>query len=162
MTTTPEEAPPVRVRQAERADLLAVLRIERASFPTPWPYEAFGAYLGEPGFLVAVGPASVDPPRPGPVVGYVVTDVIRTYGRPLGHVKNLAVHPDRRGEGVGSALLAESLAVMAEAESVKLEVRESNDGARSLYRRFGFESLRRVEGYYEDGEDAVVMIRETA
>lgn len=151
----------MRVRQAERADLLAVLRIERASFPTPWPYEAFGAYVGEPGFLVAVGQEADDPLHPGPVVGFVVTDVVRTYGRPLGHVKNLAVHPDRRGRGVGSALLAQSLSVMSEAESVKLEVRESNDGARGLYRRFGFEPLRRVEGYYDDGEDAVVMIRET-
>jgi ribosomal-protein-alanine N-acetyltransferase len=41
---------------------------------------------------------------------------------------------------------------------VKLEVRDSNDVARSLYRDVGFEPARRVPGYYEDGEDALVMV----
>ncbi|PSQ44249.1 ribosomal-protein-alanine N-acetyltransferase RimI [Halobacteriales archaeon SW_7_68_16] len=46
------------------------------------------------------------------------------------------------------------------AGSVKLEVRASNEDARSLYRSYGFEPLRRVPRYYDDGEDAIVMIRE--
>ncbi|GAB3037132.1 ribosomal protein S18-alanine N-acetyltransferase [Natronobiforma cellulositropha] len=144
----------VTVRQAERADLLAVYRIETASFPQPWPYDAFECFLGEPGFLVAV-----DGKR---VVGYVVADVTRSYGRGLGHVKDVAVHPDRRGRGVGSLLLARALFVLTldGATSVKLEVRESNHRAQRLYESFGFETLRRVHQYYDDGEDALVMIRE--
>lgn len=147
----------MRIRPAERADLLAVIRIERASFPSPWPYEAFDGFLGNPRFLVALD--DVDGGN-GPVVGFLVADVVRTYGRPIGHVKNLAVHPDRRGEGVGSALLSRALSVMDDVSTVKLEVRESNDAAKRLYRRFGFEPLRRVPEYYDNDEDAVVMIRE--
>ncbi|WP_244510270.1 ribosomal protein S18-alanine N-acetyltransferase [Natronobacterium texcoconense] len=140
------------IRPAKRADLLAVVRIENASFPQPWPHEAFERFLGEPGFLVAVSD--------GAVVGYVVGDVVSNVGRQLGHIKDVAVHPDRRGNGVGSALLSRSIPVLAAhgADSVKLEVRESNDGAKHLYRKFGFEPLRRVPDYY-DGEDAIVMIR---
>ncbi len=84
-----------------------------------------------------------------------------TYGRTLGHIKDIAVHPDRRGDGVGSALLRRSIAVLAArgSDTIKLEVRRSNDGAKRLYRSFGFEPLRRVPGYYEDGEDAIIMIR---
>ena len=143
-----------RIRRAERADLLAIVRIENDSFPQPWPYDAFETFLGEPGFLVAETPDSN-------VAGYVVSDVTPNYGRDIGHIKDVAVHPERRGDGVGSALLGRALAVLGSngAHSVKLEVRASNDGAKRLYRRFGFDPLRRVPRYYEDGEDAVVMVR---
>ncbi|WP_049922112.1 ribosomal protein S18-alanine N-acetyltransferase [Halopiger djelfimassiliensis] len=143
----------VTIRPAERVDLLAVVRIENASFEQPWPYDAFDRFLGEPGFLVAV--------TDGAVAGYVVADVTSKFGRELGHIKDIAVHPDRRGVGVGSALLSRALAVLAArgADSVKLEVRRSNDGAKRLYREFGFEPLRRVPGYYGNDEDAIVMLR---
>ncbi|MDF9745018.1 ribosomal protein S18-alanine N-acetyltransferase [Natrinema salsiterrestre] len=152
-TPVPEDGEEVRIRSAERADLLAVVRIENASFSQPWPYDAFERFLGEPGFLVAEAD--------GRIAGYVVADVTRQIGRALGHVKDIAVHPDHRGDGVGSTLLSRSLAVLAAhgAETVKLEVRRSNDGAKRLYREFGFDPLRRVPEYYGNGEDAIVMIR---
>ncbi|AEH38007.1 ribosomal protein S18-alanine N-acetyltransferase [Halopiger xanaduensis] len=142
------------IRPAERADLLAVVRIENASFAQPWPYDAFERFLGEPGFLVATKGDTE-------VVGYVISDVSSTYGRELGHIKDVAVHPEHRGDGVGSALLSRSIAVLASrgADSIKLEVRRTNDGAKRLYREFGFEPLRRVPDYYEDDEDAIIMIR---
>jgi ribosomal-protein-alanine N-acetyltransferase len=158
VTTHPGEAAPVRIRPAERADLLAVMRIEKASFPQPWPYDAFQRFVGRPGFLVADDRGGG--PDGDPVVGYVVSDVIRNYGRPLGHVKDIAVHPDRRGEGIGRALLERALSTLSEARSIKLEVRESNRVAIDLYRDYGFEPLRRRPRYYDDGEDAVVMVRE--
>jgi len=143
-----------QLRRAERADLLAVFRIENVSFPQPWPYDAFERFLGTPGFLVA----ELD----GRVVGYVIADVVDHYATPIGHVKDVAVHPDRRGHGVGSSLLSAALASVAarDVRSVRLEVRESNAPARRLYRRFGFDPLRRVSGYYDDGEDAIVMLLE--
>jgi ribosomal-protein-alanine N-acetyltransferase len=142
------------IRQAARADLLDVFRLEKEVFGQPWPYSAFERQLGTPGFLVA------DDTGAGAVTGYIVADDIPGHGRPLGHVKNLAVHPERRGEGVGSSLLARGLSVLAGqgARSVKLEVRESNDAARSLYQRFDFEYLRTLPRYYADGEDAYVMV----
>lgn len=144
----------ISIRTAERADLLAVIRIENDSFPQPWPYDAFEYFLDEPGFLVAVDDEHI--------VGYVVSDVTLNYGQGLGHVKDIAVHSECRGNGVGSLLLARSLFVLAThgATSVKLEVRESNEEARRLYESFEFEPLRRVPRYYDDGEDALVMIRE--
>ena len=150
----PEEADDeLAIRRAERADLLAVISIENASFEQPWPYDAFDGFLGEPGFLVAE--------TEGRVAGYVVADVTQTVGRRLGHVKDIAVHPERRGAGVGTALLSRALAVLTAhgADTVKLEVRRSNEGAKRLYRQFGFEPLRLVPGYYQDDEDAIVMIK---
>jgi ribosomal-protein-alanine N-acetyltransferase len=142
----------VTVRQAEEDDLRPVLRIERASFGQPWPYTAFERFLDERGFLVAV--------RDGTVVGYVVGDVTPNFGRDVGHVKDLAVAPGSRREGIGRALLGRGLTALAVggAETVKLEVRNGNEGARALYRDVGFSPARRIPRYYRDGEDAVVML----
>jgi ribosomal-protein-alanine N-acetyltransferase len=148
----------VVIRQAEQADLLDVFRIERVTFPQPWPYSAFESFLGERGFLVAtVG-------TPPTVVGYTVSDTTPNYGRDIGHVKDLAVHPDARGQGLGRTLLHRALEALAAAGAalVKLEVRATNDAALSLYRDEGFEPLRRIPRYYEDGEDAYVMVLDLA
>jgi len=141
-----------RIRRVERADLLAVHRIEQAAFPQPWPFGAFEQYLGEPGFLVA---------EDGAVVGYVVADAVSNHGRPLGHVKDIAVRGERRGEGIGSQLLERALGVLDArgAGSVKLEVRANNERAQALYRRYGFDHRRTVPRYYNDGEDALVFVR---
>lgn len=140
------------VRRAEEVDLLAVYRIETASFPQPWPYASFERFLGEPGFLVAV--------ESGAVVGYVVGDVTANYARDVGHVKDLAVHPDARRRGVGRRLLTAAIVnlAMAGADAVKLEVRVDNEAAISLYEAFGFEAVRVIPEYYDDGEPAQVMV----
>ena len=165
MTSPPDDsATDVRVRRAERADLLAIYGIEKASFSSPWPFDAFERHLSTPGFLVAVDGEA--PPGNGQidaadVVGFIVADVIPNHGQPLGHVKDLAVYPDRRGRGIGTELLQHGLQALHDqsVHSVKLEVRESNDGAQRLYSRSGFRPLRRVPRYYDDGEDAIIMVR---
>ncbi len=155
MTTVAPDGDAPRVRQAERADLLAVHRIEQAAFPQPWPFDAFERYLGEPGFLVAT------PPADERVVGYVVADSVPNHGRPLGHIKDIAVRESHRERGVGTTLLKRSIGVLrtAGASSVKLEVREGNDTARRLYREHGFEHRRTIPRYYSDGEHALVLVR---
>jgi ribosomal-protein-alanine N-acetyltransferase len=148
------------VREATRADLLEVFRIERASFPQPWPYGAFEGFLGSPGFLVAEC-RDDDADDPGAVAGYIVADTVPNHGSPIGHIKDIAVHPDQRGQEIGRRLLERGLAVMdgRGAARVKLEVREGNDAAIALYHDFGFTHHHTVPGYYDDGTDALVMVR---
>lgn len=153
-TASSTERTRVDVRPAERADLLEVYRIETDSFTQPWPFSAFERYLDEPGFFVAAGES---------VLGYVIADVVSNQGIPLGHIKDIAVRADARGDGIGRVLLRRALN-MLEAQrvhAVKLEVRESNERAISLYRSQGFEHRRTVEGYYDDGEDALLLVRAT-
>lgn len=139
------------VRTAERSDLLAVTRIERECFSDPWPYDAFRRLLDEPAFLVAT--------RADATVGYVVADRAPNHGHDVGHIKDLAVSPEARGEGIGRTLLRSALArLRATGIAVaRLEVRVGNDPARSLYAGEGFEPIRRETNYYRDGEDALVL-----
>lgn len=168
------------VREATRADLLEVFRIERASFPQPWPYGAFEGFLGRPGFLVAerregddgvdvgergtagTGGGDGSTGQGGPIAGYVVADTVPNHGQPLGHIKDIAVHPDHRGEGIGRYLLKRALGVLRERDTsrVKLEVRDGNEPAITLYHDFGFTHHHTVPRYYEDGTDALVMVKQ--
>ena len=155
----------VGVRPAEMADLFPVSRIEKRSFAQPWPYSAFERSLSAPAFLVAEATGGGDPEGEagaGPIVGFVVGDAVPNHGRPLAHVKNIAVAPERRNEGIGTTLLRAALTRLGNvgARTVKLEVRAGNRIARSLYREFGFEFLRRIPRYYDDGEAAIVLVRE--
>jgi ribosomal-protein-alanine N-acetyltransferase len=157
-TIASETGMPARIREATRADLLAVFRIERTSFAQPWPYGAFEHFLGKPGFLVA------DSGGANGVVGYVICDLVSSGSREIGHVKDIAVHPDHRDQGLGAALLGRGLSALSVrgVGSIKLEVRAGNDGAISLYRAFGFGHHRTVGQYYQDGEDALIMVTDVA
>jgi len=63
-----------------------------------------------------------------------------------GIVENLYVRPERRSEGIGSALLgaAEDALTAQGVDAIALEVMARNEGARRFYRRAGYET-RRVE-----------------
>lgn len=153
MTTTADAARShPRLRPARVGDLLDIYRIERDCFEQPWPFEAFQRHLDAPAFLVAdVG---------GEIVGHVVGDVSPGFPGPVGHIKDLGVHPDHRRQGIGRLLLDRALARLQDAGAVRttLEVRASNAPAIALYRSTGFEPWRNRAGYYPDGEDALVML----
>ena len=76
------------------------------------------------------------------------------------HLCTFAVDPDRQGQGLGGLLLncVLRLAQRLECAVVQLEVRESNETARSLYRSRGFveEAVRR-NLYAQPKEDGVLM-----
>ncbi|WP_308166085.1 MULTISPECIES: ribosomal protein S18-alanine N-acetyltransferase [Actinomadura] len=77
-------------------------------------------------------------------------------------VQTIGVRADRRGGGIGGALLTALIdeAVRRESEAVFLEVRADNDGARRLYERFGFGRVGVRRRYYQPANvDAIVMRR---
>jgi len=77
----------------------------------------------------------------------------------------IAVRPEARGRGLGSALLRDVLAAAAArgAGRMVLEVAADNAAALALYRREGFAECGRRRGYYAapDGRriDALIMAR---
>jgi len=143
------------LRRLELADLGAIEKIERASYPTPWSRSMFASELGKQSSLSI---AAVDPD--GTLVGYLV---LSRYVDAW-HVMNVAVDPAHRRQGIASALLQRLFEeTRDDAErGYTLEVRVSNTAAIRLYERFGFISRGVRRGYYTDNrEDAVIMWRES-
>ena len=132
-------------------DLDEVVAIERASFGMPWSRGAF-LYEVEQNRVARCWVLRED----DQVVAYLCLWEI---GDEL-HVTNIAVHPAQRRRGIARRLLG---AILEDARgrrlrSVTLEVRPTNDEARTLYESFGFRVVGRRRGYYYDtGEDALIM-----
>lgn len=136
------------------SDLNGVMEIEKVSFPTPWSREMFIEDFPRDfsDTLVAAGTGDE-------ILGYAVCWTIAGES----HLLNIAVHPARRGQGIGRALLTECIrrAARAGASVIYLEVRAGNDAAQRLYRSMGFEFRGIRKGYYTDtAEDAVIFDRE--
>ena len=90
----------------------------------------------------------------GFVIGVVEPD--RT-----GHVVVLGVSPDWRRRGVARELMVrlEEAFLARGVRLVHLEVRTTNDGARSLYDGLGFTIAGRRLAYYTNGDDGYLMVK---
>ena len=154
----------LHIRRAVEADVTAMVAIERASFTDPWTAAAIASTLRYDHMRVLVaeergGGAGDIGDGAGRPLGYVVAMV----ARPEAEIADLAVAPDARRRGIGRALIDRLLADLeAEGvESVFLEVRESNRGARALYESRAFRGIGRRRGYYRlPVEDALLLKRE--
>ncbi|MCS7055643.1 MAG: ribosomal protein S18-alanine N-acetyltransferase [Thermoflexales bacterium] len=164
-------------------DIPAVMAIERASFPRPWPERAYRYELTEnPQAYFVVARAHERPtaqmmPRPGwqrlaqrfglqrrdsaQFTPYVVVGFAGMWMHvDEAHIATIATHPDWRRRGVGQRILINLLreAQRRHARVVTLEVRVSNFAAQQLYRKYGFEEVGRRKAYYQDNrEDALLM-----
>ncbi len=74
---------------------------------------------------------------------------------------NIAVDPSSQKQGIGQQLLNEALqnAIEEECENMTLEVRISNEHAIQFYEKNGFISVNTRKNYYDDGENAYLMIK---
>jgi len=141
----------ITLRAAREADVRTVIAIEAASFAQPWPESAFRHELTND---VAVFTVAVDGEV---VVGYY--NLWRVADE--GHLLNIVVAPGRRRTGLGRRLLDDAITVARDrgAANLFLEVRPSNAAALALYLQFGFRKALRRRRYYEDGEDAYVLVK---
>lgn len=142
----------ILLRIAEKSDLDGILRIERLVFSDPWSPESFAPeFTDEYGWFRV---AEID----GEIAGYIVARIVAQQGE----IANIAVHPSRRGSGLGGRLLDAAImaADAAACEAVWLEVRVSNAAAQRLYASRRFEEIGCRRNYYRDPvEDALVLRR---
>jgi [ribosomal protein S18]-alanine N-acetyltransferase len=139
------------IRPMTASDIAAVMRIERASFATVWPSDAFYNELST-NKLAHYFVGTFD----GQVVAYGGIWVILEDS----HVTTLAVDPQYRGRRFGEVLLLALIdeAIERGAAWMTLEVRESNAVAQRLYRKYGFTTVTMRTGYYsDDNESALIM-----
>ena len=135
------------------ADLDRVVELEQQIFPNPWRRSFFLSDIYRPDCLCVVAEENEV------VVGYLVA-----WGREEVHLANIAVAAEARNRGVGHQLMARLFQFSRDqgATSMYLEVRVSNTNARKFYAGLGFVPTYIRKGYYENGEDAVIMERPVA
>jgi len=141
----------IEIAPMSSADISVVLEIERRSFPTPWPRDAYVHELENNRTAVYMVAR-----REGIVVGFAGMWVVLDEA----HITTIAVDPPQRGQGIGEALLIAMIERAHERGSrwIQLEVRRSNAVAQALYRKYGFRDVGVRRNYYSDNsEDAIVM-----
>ncbi|MCR4436221.1 MAG: ribosomal protein S18-alanine N-acetyltransferase [Clostridiales bacterium] len=128
-----------------------VMEVENLCFKIPWSRNSFIEELTGNKFAMYFT-AGVN----GKIVGYA--GMWKVFDE--GHITNVAVHPEFRRSGVGSALI-EYLIETAKENGIArmtLEVRRSNLAAQKLYRKYGFKECGTRKAYYADNsEDALIM-----
>ena len=141
--------PKLTIRRAGEADLPDIMRIECASFPTPWSEWALRAEISDTRrhlYLVVA--------RGAKVLSYIGGQWFPdTY-----HISTLAVDETVRRRGLGEGILLALLLHLAEngTRYATLEYRVRNRAADCLYEKLGFTQVCIRMGYYRDtNEDAV-------
>ncbi|EGQ25560.1 ribosomal protein S18-alanine N-acetyltransferase [Mammaliicoccus sciuri] len=138
-------------RKMTLADITSVASIEREAFATPWTEEIFEHELAGNEYSHYIV-AELD----GEIIGHcgmwIVLDEC--------HITNVAVRSSLRGKGIGEDLMRKAMELcrLNEVRTMTLEVRVSNEPARSLYRKLGFQEGGIRKNYYtDDHEDGLVM-----
>jgi len=84
------------------------------------------------------------------LLGYILI-----FPRKIPRIYSIATHPKARGKGIGKKLIKEALHVN---KNLRLEVREDNKAAISLYEQLGFTCKAVKKAFYPDGCDARVYV----
>jgi ribosomal-protein-alanine N-acetyltransferase len=144
-------------RLAGDQDLDGVLAVEAASFTNPWTRDMYAWELQNRAVCHIYVVRTTDCPVAGFCAFWFVFDEI--------HINNVAMLPQYRGRGIGTALMDH---VLAEARGIgarraTLEVRASNTLALRLYQRLGFYVAATRRNYYNHPvEDALILWRDEA
>lgn len=133
-------------------DVDCVHRIELASFSMPWSRNSLldAVTNANARYIVARLDANV--------VGYVGM----WYGGDEAEITNVAVDETFRNQGIAGKLMEKAYEIAKDAgmEKLYLEVRESNEPAKSVYVKSGFKEIGVRKNFYEKPvENAIIMIR---
>jgi len=142
---------PIVIEDMTADDIPAVQEVERASFPVPWPANAFKHELTQnknARYIVARESERI--------IAYAGLWLALDEA----HITTFAVIPERRRRKIGERMLVRlfDLATDLKAEWLTLEVRASNLAAQKLYEKYGFRRAGVRRRYYSDNnEDALIM-----
>lgn len=124
----------VRVRSARRTDQRRILQIDHLSFDEFWRFDRASLHSARRAtphhrYLAAV--------RERTVVGYAIVGAAGANG----YLQRLAVHPEARGQGVGSRLVLETIdwTMRRGGLAMLVNTQMTNGAALALYHSLGFE-----------------------
>ena len=133
---------------ADHVEQIAAL--EKLCFSDPWSLNSIAHELSNPLSLWLV--ALVD----NQVAGYIGSQSVMGES----DMMNVAVHPDFRRQGIAEALVQGLMVALKEKGnySLALEVRASNEPAKRLYGKLGFQQVGCRKNYYRNPrEDGLIL-----
>ncbi|HET6566484.1 MAG TPA: GNAT family N-acetyltransferase/peptidase C39 family protein [Rhodothermales bacterium] len=138
------------VRPARPSDLDRLVALEEQSFATDRISRSSYRHLLKSGTAVVLVEE-----EEGVVRGSAV--LLFRQGLAAARLYSIATAPEYRGKGIGRTLVDACLEKVVEEGCLfmRLEVREDNREAISLYESRGFKPVGRIHDYYEDGADAL-------
>ena len=140
------------IRKMTEADLPRVLELEAECFPEgPWPEKEYRYELFENPFSKLMVYE-----EDGKILGYIDWWILYDKAQ----LANIGVALSARHKGIARVLMDECIkdANKEGCETLSLEVRVSNMAALKLYRAYGFIEAAIRRNYYENGEDAILMV----
>ena len=145
----------IRVRIAKSSDLDDIYELDMQTFAMPWSKEALSYDIleNDNAFVIVAE-------YEGEFAGYA--DIWTVLDE--ADLNSIAVRVDFRRKGIGDAIMLAMTEMLSAngVETINLEVRVSNMPAIKLYKKYGFNECGVRPGYYLDnGEDALIMKRET-
>lgn len=138
------------IEEMTSKDIDGVFEVEKSCFEHYWSKESFKKELTNDSARYLI--SKID----DKIVGYVGIWLIIDEG----HITNVAVHKDYRGQKIGDKLVQAlvELCKKNNISSMTLEVRVSNIVAQNLYKKYGFKMAGIRKEYYSDNkEDAIIM-----
>ena len=140
----------IEVRWMIRRDMGEILDIEKESFSSPWAEEDFIKYLKERnviGMVAEIGDGNDDQ-----IVGYMVYSLYKDRLE----LKNFAVHPDFRRQGVGTKLAEKLKGKLSTSRRTRVvtHVSEGNYRAQKFFSSKGFRATGVIKNHFSTGEDA--------
>ena len=130
-----------------------IAQLEAQCFSDPWSEKSVASELENPLSLWLVAEEN------GQVWGYVGSQTVLDES----DMMNVAVDPGFRRQGIARTLIETLIAELSKMGSrcLRLEVRVSNENARALYARMGFQQLGLRKNYYHNPkEDALILGKE--
>lgn len=141
------------IRKAEEKDLPVLVELEKDLFPDdPWPLKEFLYEMHENPYA-AIYVYEED----GEIIGYLDHWILFEQAQ----IADVGVRKDRQHGGIGQKLMAYCVnqSILNHCENLSLEVRVSNAHAIALYENSGFINAAKRKHYYENGEDAYLMVK---
>lgn len=142
----------VRFLRLNAGHIETLLEIENEAYPDPWKHGMFRQEITNPTSFFCVVYMN------GELAGYGGFWLMLDEA----HITKVTIAQEFRRQGIGLELMRHLLreAIRQGANVARLEVREANLAARTLYEGLGFQEVGLRKGYYiKTNETAVVMVK---
>lgn len=140
------------IKEADETYFEEIANLEARCFVNPWAADDIGSLSNN--FTHILCEFGDD----GLIKGYIFYITLFENAE----IFRLCVDPEARRQGIGEALLRQCIKDATErgCEDMFLDVRTKNEGAIALYRKAGFSMIAERAGYYENGDNAFIFIKD--